>query len=298
MCASGLYHVVCRCCFFLDCRRHLQAVPGEVTRRRITALQRKLIGRVLPVFTGKRVTSPMLIGVVHPKMVFPISMDQWKDEELELIVAHELTHYQNRDILLKWILTAVCCVNWFNPAVHWMRRQCFYEMELACDGKVLAERKDDERQLYARLMLSFAGSSAGAVSYATGFSGSKKRMRNRIDYVLGSQSKRKGTLLIALTFVAVLLMTSFVSCGYQPEETGEVPSSAVVDGELGSIPGSQAPTEEQGGESGKAEAEITVPDTRVDESAIDGQHSGYNQLMMIAQKKDIWDQEMDYANDY
>lgn len=232
LCASGLYHVVCRCCFFLDCRRHLQAVPGEETRRQITALQRKLIGRVLPVFTGKRVTSPMLIGVVHPKMVLPLSMNQWKDEELELIVAHELTHYQNRDILLKWILTAVCCVNWFNPAVHWMRRQCFYEMELACDGKVLAERKDDERQLYARLMLSFAGSSAGAVSYATGFGCSKKRMRNRIDYVLGSQRKRKGTLLIALTFVAVLLMTSFVSCGYQPEETGEMipPSSSTEAG--------------------------------------------------------------------
>ena len=298
LCASGLYHVVCRCCFILDCRRHLQAVSGEETRRKITALQRKLIGRVLPVFTGKRVTSPMLIGVVHPKMVLPLSMDQWKDEELELIVAHELTHYQNRDILLKWILTAVCCVNWFNPAVHWMRRQCFYEMELACDGKVLAERKDDERQLYARLMLSFAGSSAGAVSYATGFSGSKKRMRNRIDYVLGSQRKRKGTLLIALTFTAVLFLTSLVSCGYQPEETGEVPSSEVVDGEPGSIPGSQGhPTEEQGGESGKAEAEITVPDTRVDELDIDGQHSGYNQLMIIAQKKDIWDQEMDYANE-
>ena len=231
-CASGLYHLVCLCCFFLNCRRNLQAVPGEETRRQITALQKKLISRVLPVFTSRRVTSPMLIDVVHPKMVLPISMDQWDDEELELIVAHELTHYQNRDILLKWILTAVCCVNWFNPAVHWMRRQCFYEMELACDGKVLAERNDEERELYARLMLSFAGSIAGAVSYATGFSGSKRRMRNRIDYVLGSQSKRKGTLLIVLTLTAVLFMTSLVSCGYQPEETGEMilPSSSAETG--------------------------------------------------------------------
>ncbi|MGN0425993.1 MAG: M56 family metallopeptidase [Acetatifactor sp.] len=277
--AAGLYHVVWRCCFFLDCRRHLREVPVEETRRQIDALQMKLIGRVLPVFTSKRVTSPMLIGVVHPKMVLPVSMDQWKDEELELIVAHELTHYQNRDILLKWILTAVCCVNWFNPAVHWMRRQCFYEMELACDGKVLAARNDEERELYARLMLSFAGSIAGAVSYATGFSGSKKRMRNRIDYVLGSQSKKKGTLLIALTSVTVLLVTSFVSCGYQPEETGEDPSSGVVDGELGS------------------ETVLSIPGTRVDELDIDEQHSGYNQLMIIAQKKDIWDQEMDYANE-
>lgn len=297
-CASGLYHLVCLCCFFLNCRRNLQAVPGEETRRQITALQKKLIGRVLPVFTSKRVASPMLIGVVRPKMVLPISMDQWDDEELELIVAHELTHYQNRDILLKWILTAVCCVNWFNPAVHWMRRQCFYEMELACDGEVLAERNDEERELYARLMLSFAGSIAGAVSYATGFSGSKKRMRNRIDYVLGSQSKRKGTLLIALTLTAVLFMTSLVSCGYQPEETGDAPSSAVVDGEPSSIPGSQGhATEEQGGEYGKSEAEITIPGTWIDELDIDGQRSGNNQLMIIAQNKDIWDQEMDYANE-
>ncbi len=230
-CALVLYHVVCYLLFSMDCRSHLQAVSNEGIRKQIDSLQRKLIGRVLPVYAGSRVTSPMLVGVLRPKIIVPLSIGQWNEQELELIVAHELTHYRNRDLFLKLILTVSVCVNWINPAVHWMRRQCFYEMELACDGKVLATRSGTERERYARLMLSLAVSTSRSVSYATGFSSSKKRMRNRIEYVMNSGRKKRGTLLTALMLGIALLVTSFVSCGYKSEEAAEGPSSTVMNGE-------------------------------------------------------------------
>lgn len=175
----------------------------------------------VPVYQSGSIASPALIGIFCPKLIIPTSAKQWSEEEFELIIMHEFYHYKSKDILFKAFMTIVCCMNWFNPAVYLMKRQFFYDIELACDEKVLMHRNKEEREAYARIMLSFAGRKRGVTSFSTGFGESKKQMKKRIDHVMDTKKKKKGIFSIIITVGIILTMSILVSCGYKPEDAAE-----------------------------------------------------------------------------
>lgn len=184
----------------------------------------------VPVYQSRNIVGPALIGIFCPKLIIPASAKQWSEEEFELIIMHELYHYKSKDIFFKAFMTIVCCVNWFNPSVYLMKRQFFYDIELACDEKVLMYRNEEEREAYARIMLSFAGRKRGAASFSTGFGESKKQMKKRIDHVMDTRKKKKGIFSIIMTSGIILTMSILVSCGYEPEDAAgkEILSDASV----------------------------------------------------------------------
>lgn len=175
----------------------------------------------VPVYQSRNITSPVLIGIFRPRLIIPASAKQWSEEEFELIIMHEFHHYKSKDIFFKAFMTIVCCINWFNPAVYLMKRQFFYDIELACDEKVLMHRNKEEREAYARIMLSFAGRKREASAFSTGFGESKKQMKKRIDHVMDTKKKKKGIFSIIITAGIILTMSVLVSCGYEPEDSAE-----------------------------------------------------------------------------
>lgn len=229
-----LYDIFNYLLFYFRYRKNLRVVTDINFRKQILALERKFTGKAnIPFYQSRSVSSPMLIGIFRPRLVFPVRQKQWPQTELELIMAHELCHYNRKDLILKLLMTAACCVNWFNPMVFYMKRQFFYDIELSCDGRVLLDRSGWERESYARLMLSFAGKRREASAYSTGFWESKSRMKKRIDYMLDSGRKKKGILSIAVTGLLILCVSLIVSCGYQPKERDmeEIKTQEEQDGE-------------------------------------------------------------------
>jgi len=216
-----LYIAFSYVCFYLECKKDLEVVADEELEQKLIVIQKKLMGKSILVYQSRTILSPMLIGIFSPKLVVPMLSRQWRKEELEMIVAHEICHYKKKDLLLKLLMTAACCVNWFNPLVYLLKRQFFYDMELSCDNSVLSECCEDEREAYARIMLSFAGRPKQVLAFSTGFGESKKRMKKRIDYMLDTGRKKKGIFSIVLTSVVIMIMTVFVSCGYKPYEAGD-----------------------------------------------------------------------------
>lgn len=99
------------------------------------------------------------------------------------------------------------------------KEQFFYDMELACDGSVLLKRNEEDRESYARVMLSFAGKAKRTDVFSTAFGANKKRMKDRIDYMLDSSVRKKGYFSIVVAGVLILTMSLVVSCGYKPDET-------------------------------------------------------------------------------
>lgn len=182
------------------------------------SLKRKI---PVPVYQSRSISSPALIGILRPKLIIPASAEQWSKEEFELIIMHELYHYKSKDIFFKAFMTIVCCINWFNPAVHLMKRQFYYDIELACDEKALKKKSREEREAYARIMLSFAGRKKKISSFSTGFGENKKQMKKRIDHVMDTKKKKRGFFSIIITAGIILTVSVFVSCGYKPEDEAE-----------------------------------------------------------------------------
>ncbi len=209
-------------------RRNLCPVRDTQLVRQIGMLQKRITGHAeLIAYQSAAVAGPCLVGLIRPKLVLPADRSKWKEPEMELIMAHEMCHYRQKDLWLKMLMTAACCIHWFNPFIWLMKKQFFYDMELACDGSVLAGRDDDERENYARVMLAFAGGRKGVNAFSTGFGGSRKQMKARIDYILDSGIKKKGRLSIVITAMLVLITGIAVSCGYEQENDNREESSGM-----------------------------------------------------------------------
>lgn len=213
----SLFYFLCSyLLFYIGCKKNLRPVTNTQLIKEICRQQKEYTGRAkIMAYKSSAVSSPMLTGVIRPKLVLPADAVQWDMTQLELIMAHELCHYRKKDLWLKMLMVAACCVNWFNPMVYVMKKQFAYDMELACDGTVLEGRDDEERESYARVMLNFAGGKRGVSAFSTGFSGKGKQMKARIDYMLDTGAKKKGILSIVTMAVLVLAMNVVVSCGYR-----------------------------------------------------------------------------------
>ena len=65
-------------------------------------------------YMANNIDSPFVVGVINPKIFFPINMD---DNEREYVLNHEWTHIKNKDGLTKLLSYIILCIHWFNPLV-------------------------------------------------------------------------------------------------------------------------------------------------------------------------------------
>ena len=65
-------------------------------------------------YMANDIDSPFVVGIINPKIFFPINMD---DDEREYVLNHEWTHIKNKDGLTKFLSYIVLCIHWFNPLV-------------------------------------------------------------------------------------------------------------------------------------------------------------------------------------
>ena len=87
------------------------------------------------IYVSSHLKSPLLFGVLKPRMIIPER--EFTDEELEMIMAHELVHYKHRDLWIAIAAAAVRCVHWFNPCSYMLSAAIMETRELCCDETVL-----------------------------------------------------------------------------------------------------------------------------------------------------------------
>lgn len=218
ICISLIYFLTGYLLFYGKCRKSMRPVKDKELERRILAIEQKLTGKSnIPVYQSRRISGPMLTGIFQPRLVIPAFKKQWDETELELVMGHELCHYEKKDIFLKLLMTAAGCMNWFNPIVYLMKKQFFYDLELFCDESVLWGRDLEEREAYAHIMLIFAGKKNKSFYLTAGFGGNKNKMKKRIDHMLDMEIKKKGIVSIIMTGLVIMAVSTAVSCGYRPE---------------------------------------------------------------------------------
>jgi bla regulator protein BlaR1 len=76
------------------------------------------------------------------------------DEEVKLVLRHELMHFKRRDHILGLVLSVLNAVYWFNPVVWFAFKQIRADMETACDSDVVRYFDSDEKTTYAAIILS------------------------------------------------------------------------------------------------------------------------------------------------
>jgi len=112
------------------------------------------IARPVRIFVDVRAAVPMTWGSVRPVVVLPRVATTWTDDQLRIVLMHELGHVRARDWTFNLIGRLVCALYWFHPGVWWVARELRDDCELACDDRVIAAgvRRSD----YAELLMSAA----------------------------------------------------------------------------------------------------------------------------------------------
>lgn len=222
--AAGLLYALAR---WVRAQRALRALLRTADRVSGAALRTHagfdgvLPYRGPPVLETPVPVSPMLVGLVAPRLLLPSHLGQFDAQQQQLIVAHELTHWHRRDHVWLHASLLLETLFWFNPVMRSMRIKMNWALELACDRQVLAGRPSQQRQSYAaalvaQLKLQQSMLSGGYATPAFGGAGMAglgdriKLIREGGAGALGAAGKALlGAGTVALLAATVLLQPAF-----------------------------------------------------------------------------------------
>ncbi len=129
---------------FLHWRRLARAVraatvlPGDWQRRLIQLRRRFGILRPVRLLASIEIGTPTLIGWFKPAILLPASLlTGFTPAQIELIIAHELSHVRRFDYLANLAQVAIETLLFYHPIVYWISREVRQAREQCCDDLVL-----------------------------------------------------------------------------------------------------------------------------------------------------------------
>lgn len=118
-------------------------LQGLKLRAALKASSAMQIEAPIEVRSSPALFEPGLLGFFHPTLMLPNGIvDHLTPKQLDLVLAHELSHWRRRDNLTAAMHMVVEATFWFHPLVWWIGKQLVAERERACDENVLAAGGD------------------------------------------------------------------------------------------------------------------------------------------------------------
>lgn len=163
---------------------------------------------------------PATVGILKPVILLPAGWRAWPEQELQAVLAHEISHVSRRDALTQLLSLLHRAIFWFSPLGWWLHRRLTDLAEQASDEAALAGGAD--RKLYAETLLGFFArldSVPGrvrwhALSMAHGNgAGSAERRVDRILAWKGVTAMKKPVVIILIAFAAPVI---FLGASLQP----------------------------------------------------------------------------------
>ena len=173
------------------------------------------ISHQVPVYSTAFLKSPVLIGIIHPRIYIPIHLiSELNPDDMRFMLLHELQHYRHKDTLIGFLMVISNILYWFNPFIWYALKEIHCDRELACDSAVLQMISTDEYQAYGTTLINFAEKiSSFSSPLAVGMSGNFRQMKRRI---LNIAIFRKETLYQKMRALIIYLVISAVFIGCTP----------------------------------------------------------------------------------
>lgn len=188
--------------------------------------------RPLAVRCSDEIASPLTYGVLRPVILLPKGLDRRDEALLDHVLTHEWIHVRRLDAVWKCLFAAALTVHWFNPLVWLLFFLANRDLELACDGAVLASGGD--RSGYAAALLRLAECRGRWTPLSSGFC--RHALEERI---LAAVQFRKPGKPAAAVAAVLLAATALAFCrGAAPVKVlGQVVLAASDGSELQAVHG-------------------------------------------------------------
>ncbi|UWD50372.1 M56 family metallopeptidase [Clostridioides difficile] len=131
----------------------------------------------------------------------------YSKDELNWILRHELMHFKNKDLLIKFVVLFVKIIYWFNPLVYIMSNRVNIDCELCCDESVLNDCSLKEKKEYALALIKSIKMSKNYHSGILTTEFSKTNLEKRLENIV--KKKGRNGIIIALILVCISSITYF-----------------------------------------------------------------------------------------
>lgn len=137
----------------MDCARRFESLYaaqyGEAALKElwpeelVSRLKRELgIRREVKVLRIPGINTSVTLGAIKPVVFLQADC---REGELEFVLRHEFTHIARGDLIVKFFMSLLCCLHWFNPIIYLISRLLDSTCEKACDERVIRDRSDGKR---------------------------------------------------------------------------------------------------------------------------------------------------------
>ncbi|WP_461629747.1 M56 family metallopeptidase [Labilibaculum euxinus] len=158
---------------------------------------------------------PSVIGYFKPIVLIPVSMlSGIPENQLEIIIAHELAHIRRHDYLLQFIQGIIELIFFYHPVVWWLSSVVNAEREHICDD--LAVKVCGESLTLIKALNNMEAIRKKQYELVLGFSGKKGKVLNRIKRILrpkASTNPRRERFMLSgvftLLFAGLFLISNF-----------------------------------------------------------------------------------------
>lgn len=192
------------------------------------------ISREIPVYSTAFLNSPIMVGLLQPRIYLPIRLiSDLQEADMRYMLLHELQHYKHKDALMNHLLNAAVILYWFNPLIWYAVKEARSDREIACDASVLQMLNPEEYTAYGNTLLNFARKiSRSPFSMAAGMGGSVKQLKKRILHIAfykpeSKWQRRKEQALFLFLTLLICESTAYIPV-LAAEEKSSLPADAVV----------------------------------------------------------------------
>ena len=206
-------------------RHQILAGASAVTDQRILSIWKELLSETdfkKPKFKlvfSPTAATPLTIGLFKRSTRIVLPDREYSNEELKLILLHELIHIGREDSWSKFFMIFCAAMCWFNPLMWIAMRKSADDMELSCDETVLLNADEATRKQYALLLLDTAGDERG---FTTCLSATANAMRYRLRSVTKPQKRHSGALIVGAAFFILAMTSGYVALAFDGNSGAEV----------------------------------------------------------------------------
>ena len=152
-----------------------------------------------------------IFGVIRPIMILPDAV--LEEKTVAHMIRHEMKHYANYDLWLKFFVDLLVVIHWWNPVVYVMRKELSLAFELSNDYMVTRDMPELEKLEYAQTLVQVAKLMSNQQAYDLNLTGGEC-LETRIQMLLKEKTTGgvRNRLLAAanLLFVFLIMIISLV----------------------------------------------------------------------------------------
>ncbi len=153
---------------------------------------------------GYKIIIPEIFGVLKPTIMLP--METYSENELKVIFTHELTHYKQRDVWVKYGAMLVRAIHFFNPLLWILHREICQWSEFVCDARACRQWSNPKE--YFGVILKIAKDIGRMrMNFSSGLVEEKPMLMKRVEYMKLCRGLKKKTTGKAVALSILLTLT-------------------------------------------------------------------------------------------